>query len=251
MGKRGPAQPPRGERFRARTKEGPPPPHQPELGPCLLWTGTKLKRRGGYGTFYDDDQKLKRAHRVAWEIETGIELDPGRHVLHRCDVPPCVRFEHLRLGDQAANMADMTAKGRRVQNVARGMEQYRAQLDDKIVLDARRRYAAGEEVRDIVRGYPHAKALKTAIYGQSWQHVPMPSYDNRERKKGEKSPRCPQGHDFTPGNTAYTTDKQGYRGRYCKQCNRDRAARNARRKRHKLKTEPREQRVAGQLPRMH
>jgi hypothetical protein len=230
MRKRGPAQLPRADRFRARTREGPPPPHRPELGPCLLWTGTQLNRRGGYGTFYDDDQKLKRAHRVAWEIATGAELTPEQHVMHRCDVPPCVRFDHLRLGDQAENMADMTAKGRGVQPAVRGTAQYLAKLNDDIVFDARRRYAAGEEVRDIVRGYPHATALKAAIYGQSWRHVPMPTYDNRERKKGQKSPRCPQGHDFTPENTGHATDKQGYRIRYCKQCNRDRAARNTRKR---------------------
>lgn len=210
---------------------GPPPAHCPELGPCLLWTGTKLKRRGGYGTFYDDDQRLRRAHRVAWEIETGESLTPEQHVLHRCDTPPCVRFEHLKLGDQPSNMADMTAKGRGVQHIARGAAQYRAQLDDAIVLDARQRYAGGEEVRDIVRGCPYPKALKSAIYGQSWQHVPMPSYEHRERKKGEKAPHCPQGHDFTPENTAYVTDKDGYKIRYCKQCNRDRARQNARKRR--------------------
>lgn len=231
MGKRGPVQLPRAERFRSKTVTGPPAAHRPELGPCLLWTGGKFTRRGGYGSFYDDDQKLKRAHRVAWELATGCELSSEEHVLHECDVPSCVRFEHLRLGDQVENMADMDRKGRRVHRVTRGEDQYRAQLTDALVLEARLRYAAGEEVHDITRDCASPKALKTAIYGGSWQHVEMPSYDGRERPRGESAPRCPKGHAFTPENTAYTRDKKGYRNRYCKQCNRDRARANAGRRR--------------------
>lgn len=237
MGKRGPQQLPRAERFRSKTQDGPPPAHRPDLGPCLLWTGGKFKRRGGYGAFYDDDGKLRRAHRIAWEIETETSLTPDQHVLHRCDTPACVRFTHLQLGDQAANMADMTSKGRGVTTVHRGGAQYRAILTDEIVLDARRRFAAGEEVRDIVQGCPSAAALKMAIYGQTWKHVDMPSYEGRERPVGESAPRCPKGHDFTPGNTAHVTDKMGYKIRYCKQCNRDRARANAQRKRDRARQE--------------
>jgi hypothetical protein len=128
-------------------------------------------------------------------------------------------------------MADMDAKGRRTTGAQRGEEQYRAKLTDEIVLEARRRYAAGEEIRDIARGCATPSGLKAAIYGVSWQHLPMPSYTDRERPKGAKSGTCPQGHEFTEENTGFTTDKQGYRNRYCKQCNRDKARAYAARKR--------------------
>lgn len=236
MNKRGPKQLPRAERFAARTTEGPTPLHMPELGPCLVWTGGKFAQRGGYGNFYDDDGRPKRAHRIAWELATGRQLSPAEHVMHRCDNPICVRPGHLRAGDQRSNMQDMNEKGRRVSRVQRGEAQYRAVLTDEIVLDARQRYAAGEEVADIVAGFAHPHALSQAIYGQSWKHVEMPSYANRPgRKKGQASPTCRQGHRFTPENTAYVTDKDGYRCRYCKQCNRDRAKVNAaKRKRQRL-----------------
>lgn len=168
---------------------------------------------------------------MAWEIAHNVTLTPDQHVLHKCDNTRCVNVEHLSLGDQAANMADMDSKGRRVHNTTRGTDQYLAVLSDAVVLEARQRFAAGEEVRDIVAGSPHAGALKEAIYGKSWKHVPMPSYASRERLIGQKATRCPSGHDFTADNTAYVTGKDGYRTRYCKECNRARARENARKRR--------------------
>lgn len=129
-------------------------------------------------------------------------------------------------------MADMNAKGRRTESPPpRGEMHYGAVLTDEIVLDARQRFAAGEEVRRIAAGYPYAHALKAAIYGSSWRHVHMPDYSGRQRAIGQGSPQCPSGHAFTEANTGHSVDKDGYRSRYCKQCNRDRAARQARKKR--------------------
>lgn len=51
------------------------------------------------------------AHRVAWVIFRG-DIPEGMGVLHRCDNPCCVNTEHLFLGDQKENMADMAKKGR-------------------------------------------------------------------------------------------------------------------------------------------
>lgn len=77
---------------------------------CWLWKDVPIKR-GGYGQFYVDG-RIRRAHRVMWEYMDGGPLEPHDHVLHHCDTPLCVRPDHLFLGDQAVNMADMKAKGR-------------------------------------------------------------------------------------------------------------------------------------------
>lgn len=81
---------------------------------CWEWQGSRLPR--GYGSFRlgtrSTDPK-EYAHRIAWAWKNG-PIPLGMRVLHHCDNPGCVRPDHLFLGTQADNVADMDAKGRRV-----------------------------------------------------------------------------------------------------------------------------------------
>lgn len=81
---------------------------EPNSG-CLLWIGSANEHGRG---FFQMDGRLQRAPRVAWQIERGPIPGDGTCVLHRCDVPACVRIDHLFLGTHADNMADARAKGR-------------------------------------------------------------------------------------------------------------------------------------------
>jgi len=80
---------------------------------CWIWTGAIAR---GYGKFWSGT-RLVMAHRFAWERAHG-PISPGLCVCHTCDVPNCVRPDHLFLGTNADNAADKVAKGR--QSHARG-----------------------------------------------------------------------------------------------------------------------------------
>jgi hypothetical protein len=71
---------------------------------CWLWIGARHSM--GYGKF---DGEM--AHRYAWQLVNG-PIPDGLVVRHRCDVPLCVRPEHLELGTRADNSRDMVERGR-------------------------------------------------------------------------------------------------------------------------------------------
>lgn len=85
---------------------------------CWLWVGAIAD--DGYGRFWtkrNGHQVAQRPHRYAFQLATGLDLTPTDVLMHRCDVPICVRAtadekSHLCLGDVAANMADRARKGR-------------------------------------------------------------------------------------------------------------------------------------------
>lgn len=81
---------------------------------CWVWTGATYGT--GYGYLRAGKRQQHRAHRFSYELHYGPIVGHGPDneicVLHRCDNPPCVRPDHLFLGSDADNIADMTAKGR-------------------------------------------------------------------------------------------------------------------------------------------
>lgn len=125
---------------------------------CWMYWPARSKGPEDYGSF-----KGEPAHRYAWSLVHG-PIPARVFILHHCDTPGCVRIDHLFAGDNAANMADMAAKGRA------GMP--KAKLTPGQVAEIRRRVAAGETQRVLAQEFgvsrPHVSKL---VAGKVWQRV--------------------------------------------------------------------------------
>ncbi len=136
---------------------------------CWLWTGARSSKA---------DRGLLRAHttanfrpweapRVAWLLTTGD--DPGvLLVCHHCDVPRCVRFDHLFLGTAADNREDGRQKGR----LPYGDGHVGMRLLNADVWEIRRRLVLGERVTVLARRYSVSHSLISRIRsGRARQEV--------------------------------------------------------------------------------
>ena len=137
-------------------------------GDCWVWTA--YRNAGGYGRVGIRGSTTDGAHRQAWILTYG-PIPDGMCVLHRCDNPPCVRPDHLFLGDNAANAADMTAKGRHACFV--GSKHPQAILTEADVVRIRSLITAGGKQRDIAKefGVNH-RTISMINTHQIWRHVP-------------------------------------------------------------------------------
>lgn len=123
--------------------DGPVPSHLPHLGQCHIWTAASNHK--GYGRFWDG-LKPVYAHRYSYEINSGQPIPQDFCVLHKCDTPPCVRYDHLFLGTNAENSTDRHSKGRDdIRYLKRGIillgeRNGRAKLDDAAVAYIRENY---------------------------------------------------------------------------------------------------------------
>lgn len=104
---------------------------------CWLWTGSQM--RDGRGQFWDG-QRLILAPRYSYLYFFG-HLRAEDCVLHTCDIPACVRPDHLFVGDRADNVADMDVKGRR--RYLYGEQHQYSKLSQSDIEEIRRRYIPG------------------------------------------------------------------------------------------------------------
>ena len=77
-------------------------------GGCWLWAGSIGSY--GYGRI-ERDGRQTGAHRRAWEVFRG-PIPKGLILCHKCDVRACVNPDHIFLGTNKDNTADMWRKGR-------------------------------------------------------------------------------------------------------------------------------------------
>jgi hypothetical protein len=131
---------------------------------CWLWTGAVSG--DGYGAWHLRGRQVG-AHRASYELNVG-PIPPRLQVLHSCDTPLCVRPDHLFLGTNDDNMADMVAKRRS----AWGERNTKAKLSTADVVAIRRRAAAGESQRSLAAEFGvQIVAVNRVIRRVTWKDV--------------------------------------------------------------------------------
>lgn len=94
---------------------------------CLLWMGGT--NTNGYAALWRRGRQ-RLVGRELW-VHTRGPIATGLCVCHTCDVRVCVNINHLWLGTNQDNLADMVSKKRH----ARGIKQGHAKLTDGQVIE--------------------------------------------------------------------------------------------------------------------
>lgn len=122
-----------------------------ETESCWLFEGAKGNRFGHRRLTYGD--RPEWVHRIAYAVHVG-PIREGMKVCHTCDVPNCVLPEHLFLGTQAENAADMRRKGRGVKPPTHSGESHpMVSLSDGQVAEIRELRRRGVKQRDVAKQF--------------------------------------------------------------------------------------------------
>jgi hypothetical protein len=128
---------------------------------CRTWDGCLTKK--GHGQI-GVKGKMLRTHRLAFEIWKG-SIPDGMHVLHRCDNPACINPDHLFLGTNRDNVADMVSKARHMH----GERHHAARLTEADVLAIR---ASAKSHAALAREFGVAEVtIRDARTGRKWAHI--------------------------------------------------------------------------------
>lgn len=117
----------------------------------------------GHRQFHDGERGTL-AHRFSYAVHFG-PIPDGVCVCHRCDNPACVRPDHLFLGSQAENLADMVRKGRS----SSGGRHWNAKLTSGAVAEIRRLAETGMQQKDIAALFGvSGTAVHKIIHRKRW-----------------------------------------------------------------------------------
>jgi hypothetical protein len=121
----------------------------------------------GYGRL-NYKGKPMLASRISYLIHFG-EVPDGMAVCHKCDNPSCTNPDHLFLGTQADNVADMQNKGRARKRGKPGTEHHHAKMTDQSVREIRANGASDSE-NSVKYGVSRA-TIHAIRVGKTWRHV--------------------------------------------------------------------------------
>lgn len=143
-------------------------------GPDACWPWTGYRWPNGYGGAYIRGRKDPLpAHRAALML-SGVEVNPGQDVCHRCDNRPCCNPRHLFVGSRSDNMRDAWAKGRGFKPpTLRGEKNAWSTLTDEQVIELRSLWRAGAKTLSLADRYGVSRdTIKRAANGRTYSHLP-------------------------------------------------------------------------------
>jgi len=133
---------------------------------CVEFIGHK--NECGYGRIQKDG-KLVMVHREVYKALNPDEELSGV-VMHSCDNPACINWEHLSHGTQADNIADMVSKGRRV--VVQGSKQASSKLKESDIPTIRLQLRNGHSCYALAKIYGVSETMVRNIRdNKNWSHV--------------------------------------------------------------------------------
>lgn len=134
---------------------------------CWLWTAAVMP--SGYGQFGIRAGTVMSAHRMSWTLSRG-PIPNGLHVLHRCDVRACVNPDHLWLGTNSENVADMISKGRQCYIRSRnGEKNGNAKLNSERVREIRTSTASAADI-SVRFGISRSQVMRVRQL-KAWAHI--------------------------------------------------------------------------------
>jgi hypothetical protein len=135
-------------------------------GECHVFTGHKDEC--GYGRIFKEG-RLTRVHRAVFERDHGPIAD-GLVVRHTCDNPGCINSDHLVIGTQADNIADMDMRGRRRTII--GSQRTTAKLHEMHIPTIRQMLAEGHTCLGIALAYDVTEeTIRHIKKGRIWRHA--------------------------------------------------------------------------------
>lgn len=165
------------------------PPGTPQPTPCRLWQGAADK--GGYGRRKMAGQVVLMHRWVVEKIE-GRRLRKDEVVMHRCDNPPCYRYDHLEVGTIQTNNEDRHRKGRTKQTpqYLHGANNGRSKLTAGQVAEIRIDYDCGVGIMELARRYGVSKVtIRRIVDHQTWRTDKERAQLDEEREKRKHAHR--------------------------------------------------------------
>jgi len=150
-----------------------------DLGGCWTWKGNRNNKKGGYGMFWNGQEKMYSHHFAMFPIPE------GKWVLHKCDNPPCVRPDHLFFGTPKDNSTDAMQKGRMRPGNASRMDEIRKLVKPTRGASHHFSKLTEDQVREMKSSeWPHGsltiyakrfgvtkQSIRAVKIGKAWAHI--------------------------------------------------------------------------------